>query len=101
MIFPPASPVAPGVIENPVPAESRIGKPYQNLYQTELDGLVPEDADTHGRHVKMRQNGTKTGRRGAIPTLASSLNRVCGKDLGFFHTRVPAEVPAKNYPGSF
>ncbi len=36
-----------------------------------------------------------------IPTLASSLNRVCGKDLGFFHTRVPAEVPANNYPGSF
>jgi hypothetical protein len=101
MIFPPASPVAPGVIENPVPAESRIGKPYQNLYQTESDGFVPEDVDTHGTHVKMRQNGTKTGRRGAIPTLASSLNRVCGKDLGFFHTRVPAEVPAKNYPGSF
>jgi len=72
MIFPPASPVAPGVIENPVPAESRIGKPYQNLYQTESDGLVPEDADTHGTHVKMRQNGTKTGRRGAIPTSASS-----------------------------
>jgi serine/threonine protein kinase len=36
-----------------------------------------------------------------IPTLASSLNRVCGKDLEIFHTRVPAEVPAKNYPGSF
>jgi hypothetical protein len=38
---------------------------------------------------------------GSIPTLASNLNRVCGKDLGFFHTRVPAEVPANNYPGSF
>src|ERR1035438_10181136 len=38
---------------------------------------------------------------GSIPTPASSLNRPCGKDLGFFHTRVPAEVPAKNYPGSF
>jgi hypothetical protein len=37
----------------------------------------------------------------SIPTLASNLNRVCGKDLGFFHTRVPAEVPAKKYPGSF
>jgi hypothetical protein len=83
MIFPPASPVAPVVIENQVPAESRIGKPYQNLYQTESDGLVPEDADTHGTHVKMRQNGTKTGRRGAIPTLASIstsllLSMVCG-----------------------
>jgi hypothetical protein len=26
---------------------------------------------------------------------------VCGKDLEIFHTRVPAEVPAKKYPGSF
>ncbi len=43
----------------------------------------------------------KTDVNRPIPTLASSLNRVCGKDLGFFHTRVPAEVPAKNYPGSF
>ena len=82
MIFPPASPVAPGVIENPVPAESRIGKPYQNLYQTESDGLVPEDADTHGTHVKMRQNGTKTGRRGAIPTLASISTSLSSKELG-------------------
>ena len=38
---------------------------------------------------------------GSIPTLASNPNRMCGKDLGFFHTRVPAEVPANNYPGSF
>ena len=37
----------------------------------------------------------------SIPTLASNLNRMCGKDLEIFHTRVPAEVPAKNYPGSF
>ncbi len=36
-----------------------------------------------------------------IPTLASNLNRVCGNDLEIFHTRVPAEVPAKKYPGSF
>jgi hypothetical protein len=26
---------------------------------------------------------------------------VCGNDLEIFHTRVPAEVPAKKYPGSF
>jgi len=26
---------------------------------------------------------------------------VCGKDLEIFHMRVPAEVPAKKYPGSF
>jgi len=37
----------------------------------------------------------------SIPTLASNLNRVCGNDLEIFHTRVPAEVPAKKYPGSF
>jgi hypothetical protein len=37
----------------------------------------------------------------SIPTLASNPNRVCGKDLEIFHTRVPAEVPANNYPGSF
>jgi hypothetical protein len=82
MIFPPASPVVPVVIENPVPAESRIGKPYQNLYQTESDGFVPEDADTHGTHVQMRQNGTKTGHKGAIPTLASISNCVRSKELG-------------------
>jgi len=38
---------------------------------------------------------------GPIPTSASNSNRERGKDLEFFHTRVPAEVPAKNYPGSF
>ena len=41
------------------------------------------------------------GAERSIPTLASNLNRVCGKDLDIFHTRVPAEVPAKYYPGSF
>ena len=43
----------------------------------------------------------KTPRLCSIPTLASNLNRVCGKDLEIFHTRVPAEVPANNYPGTF
>jgi hypothetical protein len=43
----------------------------------------------------------KTDVNRPIPTLASNLNRVCGKDLDIFHTRVPAEVPAKYYPGSF
>jgi hypothetical protein len=37
---------------------------------------------------------------GSIPTLASKPNRECGKDLDFFHTRVPAEVPAKNNSGT-
>ncbi len=53
---------------------------------------------TEGKRVYLSR---KRGEKRPIPTLASSLNRVCGKDLGFFHTRVPAEVPAKYYPGSF
>jgi hypothetical protein len=49
----------------------------------------------------VRHGSAKAAFVGSIPTLASNLNRVCGKDLEIFHTRVPAEVPAKKYPGSF
>jgi hypothetical protein len=37
----------------------------------------------------------------SIPTLASKLKQLELFGLEFFRTRVPAEVPAKNYPGCF
>ena len=71
---------------------------YINLLDScQLLGKFTPDCKKILIYLYLSNINTLLDKRGLLFYHDNHLN----KDLEIFHTRVPAEVPAKNYPGSF